>query len=182
LTTLFQYDEFTVADVGKAAQSLRAYAFGLLAYLFVKILLPAYTSRMDLKTPVRYGVISMIAALLLNVLAIPFAHAGLALATSLGAVINAVLLLKTLIKKSAYQPQRGWFAFLIRVALASVVMAFTLTYFVDSNAWSHWGSTDRVINLMKWITAGILVYLLILFGSGLRIRHLTGTNDKIPAI
>ncbi|CAG7856366.1 partial putative peptidoglycan lipid II flippase, partial [biofilm metagenome] len=68
LTTLFQYDEFTVADVGKAAQSLRAYSFGLLAYLFVKILLPAYTSRMDLKTPVRYGAISMLAALLLNVL------------------------------------------------------------------------------------------------------------------
>lgn len=182
LSTLFQYDEFTADDVYKASLSLKAYAVGLLAYLFVKILLPAFTARMDLLTPVRYGMIAMFAALLLNVLAIPFAHAGLALATSLGAVIHAVLLLKKLIKENVYQPRHGWLPFLLRIAAASSAMAAALAYFVDNQLWGQWDSMARIIGLIKWIGIGMLVYWLALIFSGLRIRHLLRTNDKIPAI
>jgi putative peptidoglycan lipid II flippase len=179
LSTLFQYNEFTINDVHKAGQSLKAYSVGLLGYLFIKILVPGFTSRHDLKTPVRYGIYAMIASLVLNVLVIPLAHAGLALATSLGAFINAALLLKKLLQDCVYQPGKGWLLFLGRVTLASVVMAVGLCYFVDNNWWHQWGSTDRVINLVKWISIGCLVYVLTLMCSGLRLRHLTGTSDKI---
>lgn len=182
LSTLFQYDEFTAADVAKTALSLKAYAVGLLAYLFVKILLPAFTARMDLKTPVRFGMIAVCAALMLNVLAIPFAHAGLALATSLGAILNAALLLKRLINENVYWPEQGWIAFLIRIALSSIAMAVVLLYFVDIDGWSRWAFGNRIVQLSKWIAVGITVYILALMVLGLRIRHLTGTNDKIPAI
>lgn len=182
LSTLFQYDEFTAADVAKTALSLKAYAIGLLAYLLVKILLPAFTARMDLKTPVRFGMIAVCAALLLNVLAIPFAHAGLALATSLGAVINAALLLKKLMNENVYRPQQGWLVFLMRVAFSSAAMTAVLLYFVDINLWSRWEFGGRIAHLSKWISIGIMVYMLTLILLGLRIRHLTGTNDKIPAI
>ncbi len=179
LSTLFQYDEFTVNDVYSAAKSLRAYSVGLLGYLFVKVLLPAFTSRLDLKTPVRYGTLAMIAGLLLNVLAIPMAHAGLALATSLGAIINAALLLKKLFKDRAYQPGNGWLLFLVRIVLASTLMTFCLYYFVDATWWHQWDSTDRMINLLKWISIGCFVYVMALAISGLRLKHLTGTNDRI---
>jgi putative peptidoglycan lipid II flippase len=179
LSTLFQYNEFTIDDVHKSSQSLRAYSVGLLGYLFIKILIPGFTSRHDLKTPVRYGIYAMIASLALNVLAIPLAHAGLALATSLGALLNAGLLLKRLLQDKAYQPGNGWLLFLARVTLASAVMAACLCYFVDDSWWNQWDSAGRIINLFKWVSIGCLVYILTLTLSGLRLRHLTGTSDKI---
>ncbi|MBK8816182.1 MAG: murein biosynthesis integral membrane protein MurJ [Methylococcaceae bacterium] len=181
LSTLFQYNEFTSDDVVKAGLSLKAYSVGLLGYLFIKILVPGYTSRLDLKTPVKFGIWAMIASLALNVLAIPFAHAGLALATSFGAFINAVLLLAKLLRDKAYKPAKGWCLYLIRITLASSLMASFLYYFVDNSWWQDWGAMDRVINLTKWIVYGILIYLLVLGLSGLRLRHLAGTSDKIAS-
>ena len=182
LSTLFQYNEFTTEDVYKAGLSLKAYSVGLLGYLFIKILVPGFTSRHDLKTPVRYGIFSMIASLVLNlVLVFPFAHAGLALATSLGALLNAALLLKKLLKNGAYKPGNDWLIFLCRIALASTLMAFSLCYFVDANWWNQWGSTDRVTHLLKWIGFGCMVYVLTLAATGLRLKHLTVTNDRIAS-
>ena len=161
--------------------SLRAYSVGLLGYLFIKILMPAFTSRLDLKTPVRYGMLAMIVGLLLNVLAIPLAHAGLALATSLAALLNALLLFKKLLKDGVYKPLQGWVLFLLRVTLASAVMTACLYHFVDNGWWNQWDSGDRLINLVKWISIGCIVYLLTLACSGLRLRHLAGTSDKIAS-
>jgi putative peptidoglycan lipid II flippase len=180
LSTLFQYNEFTIIDVHKAGQSLKAYSVGLLGYLFIKVLVPGFTSRHVLKIPVRYGIYAMMASLVLNVaLVFPLAHAGLALATSLGALINAALLLNKLLQDGFYQPGNGWLLFLGRIFLASAVMASGLCYFVDDAWWNQWESADRAINLLKWISIACIVYLLTLTISGLRLRHLAGTSDKI---
>ncbi len=182
ISTLFQYNEFTASDVEKAGQSLKAYTVGLLGYLFIKILVPGFTARLDLKTPVRYGMMAMVASLALNVLAIPFAHAGLALATSLGAFINAALLLMKLLQDRIYQPARGWWLLIARLLISSAVMALCLYYFVDNRWWQGWGATERVINLAKWVGISCVVYVVTLWLSGLRLRHLLLTNAKITRL
>ncbi len=179
ISTLFQYNEFTATDAYKASLSLKAYSLGLPGYLFIKILVPGFTARLDLNTPVRYGIYAMVASLALNILAIPLAHAGLALATSLGAIINAGLLLARLLREKAYKPEKGWLLFMVRMTLASVLMAVILCSFVENSWWNQWGFVDRAINLSKWIMIGLFVYLLALVFLGLRLRHLVGTNDKI---
>ena len=181
LSTLFQYNEFTVDDVQKTGQSLKAYAVGLLGYLFIKILVSGFSSRHDLKTPVRYGMIAMITSLALNVLVIPLAHAGLALATSLGALLNATLLLVKLLKDKAYQPCSGWLLFLARVTLASVAMTACLGHFVEDSLWHDWSPVDRISNLIMWISIGCAVYGLTLLTCGLRLRHLLSRNDRIES-
>jgi putative peptidoglycan lipid II flippase len=172
ISTLFQYNEFTARDVAKAGQSLKAYSIGLLGYLFIKILVPGFTARLDLKTPVRYGMIAMAASLALNVLAIPFAHAGLALATSLGAIINAGLLITKLRKDQIYQPGKGWRLFLLRLLISSAVMSGCIYYFVDNQWWQTWSATDRLINMAKWVIIGCGVYSATLWLLGIRSRHL----------
>jgi putative peptidoglycan lipid II flippase len=182
LSTLFQYDEFTVNDVHLAGLSLKAYAVGLLGYLLIKILVPGYSSRLDLKTPVRYGLYTMFFSLALNVLAIPLAHAGLALATSLGAFINAGLLLNKLLKDKVYKPGSNWLPFLLRICLASAAMAASLYFWVDVAWWQQWQVTDRIFHLVKWILLGCAVYGLTLMILGLRLEHLTLSNDKIARL
>ncbi|GAB6139465.1 murein biosynthesis integral membrane protein MurJ [Methylosoma difficile] len=173
LSTLFQYSEFTAADVVMSGQSLKAYAVGLLGYLLIKVLVPGFSARQDMHTPVRYGVYAMLASLGLNVaLVFPLAHAGLALATSLGAFFNAALLLLKLRKEKIYQPASGWLLFGSRILLASLAMSAMLYFWVDVTWWQHWESPTRVLHLFKWIVLGILVYAATLLLSGLRPKHL----------
>jgi putative peptidoglycan lipid II flippase len=135
LSTLFQYEAFGAEDVHFAGQSLKAYAAGLLGFILIKVLAPAFTARMDIKTPVRYSIYAMIASLFLNVLAIPFAHAGLALATSLGALFNAALLLGKLRRDRIFLPATGWGLFLLRIGLAAFLMSAVLYTQTDPYDW-----------------------------------------------
>lgn len=182
LSTLFQYKEFGAGDVHLAGKSLMAYACGLMCFILVKILVSGFTSRQDMRTPVRYGVYALIASLILHVLLIfPLAHAGLALATSLGALFNAALLLKKLLKERIYIPVNGWRLFFIRILLASVTMSACLYYLVDWHWWSHWDSKHRVLNLLLWVVIGMVIYSATLILTGLRLRHLTHRHDKIKS-
>ena len=179
LSTLFQYKEFSWNDVNYAGLSLRAYAVGLLGYLLIKVLVPGFTARKDMKTPVRYGFYAMFVSLGLDVvLVFPLAHAGLALATSLGAFFNAALLLYQLLKKNIYRPVKGWWVFSLRILLASAAMSIVLYYFVDANWWNQWHSGDRIINLFKWILIGLLTYIVTLVLTGLKLRDLSIVQEN----
>jgi putative peptidoglycan lipid II flippase len=179
LSTLFQYDQFTDRDVHQAGLSLKAYSLGLLGYLLIKILVPGFTSRLDMKTPVRYGMVAMAASLLLNVLAVPLAHAGLALATSIGAMLNGLMLLIRLLKDNVYHPNQGWGLFLLRVIASSAAMAWFIRSFVDPAWWHDWHTAARVGHLLEWIALSCVVYFATLALCGTRLRHLMMTNAKI---
>ncbi|MGR8950311.1 MAG: murein biosynthesis integral membrane protein MurJ, partial [Gammaproteobacteria bacterium] len=68
IATIFFYGEFGERDLAMASQSLVAYSFGLIAFILIKILAPAYFSRQDTKTPVKVGIVAMIVNLTLNLL------------------------------------------------------------------------------------------------------------------
>ncbi len=174
LTTLFQYGAFTAADVDMAARSLIAYAFGLCAFILIKVLAPGFYSRQDTRTPVRIAVIAMVSNMVLNLILIfPLAHAGLALATSLSAFLNAGLLWRGLRRDGIYLPEPGWGIFLGRIAAACAAMAAVLLAGVaEIETWLSWGALERGVTLLLWIAAGGSVYVLVLLATGLRPRHL----------
>lgn len=171
LTTLFQYHKFTIHDVQLSAQSLRAYSIGLLSYIIIRVLVSAFSARQAMHTPVRYGIYAMLSSLVLNVLAIPLAHAGLALATSLGASINALLLLSDLIKNKHYQVVQGWGVFILRILLANSVLFALLYQAVDVTLWYSWHSAQRILHLMQWLIISITVYGGTLLLTGLKLKQ-----------
>ena len=67
LATLLQHGRFTAHDVDMAALSLSALSFGLPAFALVKVVAPAFYARQDTKTPVRAGIVAMIANMVMNV-------------------------------------------------------------------------------------------------------------------
>lgn len=124
LATLFQYGAFTNEASWLTYQSLVAYAVGLLGFIGVKVLAPAFYARQAPEVPMRIAVQALAANLVLNLLLIgPLAHAGLALATSLAAFLNAGLLLRELARSGLYRPEAGWWSHLLRVGLAVAVLA-----------------------------------------------------------
>lgn len=173
LSSLFQYHEFSADDVVMASKSLKAFALGLLAFVLIKVLVPGFTSRQDTQTPARFGLYAIISNIILNlILAWPLAHAGIALATTLSAYLNAGCLLTSLLKQKIYRPASGWLAFLCRVIFASIAMTLFLQYFVDDQPWLNWSASQRGLQLAITIALAMLVYISGLWLSGIRLRHL----------
>ena len=174
LSTLFQYGEFSAHDVELSSKALMAYSFGLLGFTLIKILAPGYYSRQNTKTPVRIGIIAMVSNMVLNVILVfPLAHAGLALATSLSAFINAGLLYRGLRKEGVYNPEPGWLALLIKVGIAGLIMALVLWFYVPELAqWTQWSGLERATQLGKWIVIGGGLYIGSLLIMGVRWRDL----------
>jgi putative peptidoglycan lipid II flippase len=178
LTTLFQYNEFTDEDVRMAAKSLVAYSFGLPAFIFIKVLASGFFSRQDTVTPVKIGVVAMLSNIVLNLLLVgPLAHAGLALATSLSAFINAGLLYYFLHKRGNYAPSAGWIVYLLKLTLAVVCMAAVLQYFAPATStWLDWNIYQRGLNLSLWVVAGAICYFISLLVLGIRAKQMTAPH------
>ncbi|MDX1696381.1 MAG: lipid II flippase MurJ, partial [Ketobacteraceae bacterium] len=174
LITLFQYGEFSPEDVAKATLSLQAYSLGLLGFMLVKVLAPGFFARQDTRTPVKIGIIAMVSNMVFNLILIfPLAHAGLALATSLSAFVNAGLLLIGLRREGVYHKSPGWPAFTARLLLANAALAGVMYWLSPATeTWLAWGWLDRAYRMAMLVGAGVTLYFLVLFLAGLRKRHL----------
>jgi len=181
LSTLFLYGDFRPIDVEMASISLLVYSAGLLGFILVKVLAPGYFARQDTKTPVKVGLIAMVANMIMNVLfVVPMLklgwdapHAGLALATSLSAFINAGLLFLGLKKAGVYSPQAGWVRLLFQTGLAVTVMG-VLIYTVSGELsfWINAGATQRITQLSWIIPMGAVSYFAVLWITGVRFSQL----------
>jgi putative peptidoglycan lipid II flippase len=93
LSVLFGRGAFDQVAVEGSARALEAYAIGLTAIVALRALTPAFHARGDTSTPVKALGISILVNIALKIALMgSLAHAGLALATSVGAWVNALIL------------------------------------------------------------------------------------------
>jgi putative peptidoglycan lipid II flippase len=177
VAAIFHGGEFTSEDVQLTALALQAFAVGLVGFSFVKILAPAYFAREDTRTPVRIGLIALAVNFVLSVVlawyltAIGYAgsHAGLALATSVAALVNALLLYTGLRREGVLRHSAGWSALLLQLLIANAAMCGTLLWLErPTDWWLHADLLERVLRLAFMVTTGAVVYLLALLATGLR--------------
>ncbi|TVQ91634.1 MAG: murein biosynthesis integral membrane protein MurJ [Chromatiaceae bacterium] len=173
IATLFHSGEFRLYDVLMTERSLMAYALGLMPFMAIKVLAPGFYSRQDMRTPVRIALIAMLINLVFNLLLMfELGHTGLALATVIGATVNAGLLLHELLRRDIYQPRRGWFWLLLQGTLASAAMGWVLWVLSGPTAaWTDLATLERVLRLCLLIGLGALVYGVVALLLGLRPRH-----------
>lgn len=173
LVTLFHYGAMTDHDIVMAAMSLRAYALGLVAFMLIKVLAPGFFARQDTSTPVKVGIIAMVANMALNLVLIwPLAHAGLALATALSAFLNAGLLAWLLRRQGALHFQPGWGRFAIQLGGGCVAMGLALWWLSPEwHQWLAWDLLHRGLWMAGLVIVGILVYFVWLGLTGVRVRQ-----------
>lgn len=174
VSTLFFYGKFTPVDVAMTQQALVAYSVGLLGMILVKILAPGFYARQNIKTPVKVAIFTLVLTQLMNVVFVygfHLNHAGLALALGLGACANAALLYYHLRKSKLYQPQAGWWVFLLKLAFALVVMGAALHVAMgDAAMWLELSVVKRLMHLSWLVALGMGVYFAVLFVLGFRPR------------
>lgn len=182
MATLFFSDSFDAEDVGMATRSLWAYSAGLVAFMSIKVLAPGYYSRQDMKTPVRIAVIAMVTNMAFNIaLMYPLGHAGLALATTISATVNASLLFRGLRRDGVYTPEAGWSKLLLKGLTASLLMGLVIWWGAGSlTAWLETGTWTRIGRLLWWIAVGGGVYFAALLILGVRPKDFLG-HGKMSA-
>jgi putative peptidoglycan lipid II flippase len=174
LSTLFQYGHFNSNAVFMARKSLTAFALGIAPFMLVKVLAAGFYAKQDMRTPVRVGIIAMITNIVLNmILFIPLAHAGIALSTSLAAIINTSFLFYFLQQRGIYQPREGWKLFLARLSVANMMVAVWLWISAgDLNIWVTHHALWRLGHLGFLLLSAILIYFAGLWLTGVRLHHL----------
>lgn len=179
LMVLFMRGEFSPQDVHQASLSLFAYASGLLNFMLIKVLAPGYYSRQDTKTPVKYGIIAMVTNMVFNaIFAYFYGYVGLAIATALSAFVNMALLYRGLHIAGVYQITKRTVFFIIRLVIAGAAMvAAILWQLEDMPVWLDWSFAHRSGVLGMLIGLGAVVYLVVLFLTGVRLKDLKAGTD-----
>jgi putative peptidoglycan lipid II flippase len=182
VATIYGRGHFTGEDVLMTTYALWAYGTGFIGFSLVKVLVPGFYARHEMKLPVRYAITALIVGMTLSVALfavhylVPFRapHVVLAASTSLTACLNAALLFRRLRRDGVYAPEPGWSVFILRTGVATAAMTALVVLF--AGPLSQWLALDplhRALRLAVVILVAIGVYFGALFGLGLRYRHLS---------
>ncbi|OGW03962.1 MAG: murein biosynthesis integral membrane protein MurJ, partial [Nitrospinae bacterium RIFCSPLOWO2_02_FULL_39_110] len=167
VSILFERGEFTHQAAVNTSQALIAFSIGLWAYSGIKVIAPAYYSVQDTKTPVRIAIISMVANVIFNLLLMfPLKHAGIALATSLAAMLNLGLLIYFLPDKIRRIDWEGIKISVFKIGISSVVMGgvcYLSWLKADSYQLSGW---ERLV----WLSITIIIGLIVYFGMTILVK------------
>ena len=171
---LFERGEFNSGDSLQASYSLIALAFGLLAFMLIKILTPSFFARQQPKKPMYVALASMVLnAILAWMLGfnLGYGHIGLALASSISAFFTVLTLLFLLRKEKVYQPSSGWLIFWVRLAFASAILiAFISNFGEAASALRKFTVIAQIIYILKMITISMALYFLALRLTGMKVK------------
>jgi len=174
VATLYERGAFLANDVRQTTAALMGYGAGLTGIITIKVLAPGFYAKQDIRTPVKIAIMVLVATQLLNLVFVPlFAHAGLALAIGVGALINALALLIGLIRRGSYVPVAGWGRFSLQVLAATALLAVFLMWAASSLAWSGPAVRElpRVGTLALVLLGSALLYFGALWAAGLQLRQ-----------
>ena len=167
---LFVRGRFTDADAHSAALTLMAYTIGLVPFVLIRSVVAPFLARGNTATPVKAALIGTAVNIVFKIVLMgPLAQVGLALATSIGAWINFVLVLWLAGRAGFIGVDAALKSSLIRLAAAGIVLALVLLVaapFVTSllSSWSRFRNESELLALalLGGVVYGALV--LALFG------------------
>jgi putative peptidoglycan lipid II flippase len=128
---LFMRGRFTAGDAHAAAMTLMAYTIGLVPFVLIRSVVAPFLARGDTATPVKAALTGAAVNIVFKVALMgPLAQVGLALATSIGAWINFILVLWLASRAGFIATDRELRASLGKLALAGLAMAALLLFAV----------------------------------------------------
>jgi len=134
----FEHGTFTAEDTAQTALTVLCYAVGLWAFGGVRIVVSAFYSMQDTKTPAISAAIAVVANILFSLaLMSPLGAAGLALATALAAMVNGGILVVVLNRRLGGVEWGGVWRTLLRVTAACVPMVMICWWIADAHLWSR---------------------------------------------
>lgn len=160
ISVIFEGGDFTASDTIQTGRALAAFAIGLPGYVLIKVLQPGYFAKENTKSPMKMAGVTVLVNIIFSLLLFPFlGHVGIAIATSISAWVNVVLLwvgLKGFVTLNGENWRR-----LGGMLLASLAMAVGL-YFAKTMmaSWLNGGFWVQIISTAVLIGFGMTLYAL----------------------
>ncbi len=158
---LFERGEFTREDTLFTASALGWYGAGMLPVAAVSVLASAFYAHRDTRTPVQVGLLVFFVHLALNFALIgPMGHNGIALSTSISAVVNAALLAWLLNRHADRYLTRAVMSCLLRAGAAAFAMAVAVSFALPAiDPVSLEGIATKALAMAALVAGGAVVYL-----------------------
>ncbi len=130
IRVFFERGAFTSQSTAITSSALMFYSFGLLGFSMLKILVTAFHSLQDTKTPVKVAAVCLgISTLLKVILMFPLKIGGIALASALASTLNCLILFLILEKRIGSLGRALWICFL-KILASSLLMGLCLRLFL----------------------------------------------------
>lgn len=163
ISVLFQRGSFDSQSAILTSDALLYYAVGLWAFSGVRVVVPAFYSLQDTKTPVKVAIIALIANIILSViLMFPLKHGGLALATSIASAVNLLILSLLLKRKIGRFLNRKFYSSIGKTTVSSLAMWGGIAGIDHIFPWNNDALfNSRAALLASEIVVGLVTFLII---------------------
>ncbi len=162
---LFQRGSFDVSGTKMTSTALFYYAIGMMGFGLRDVLSRVFYSLQDTKTPMINGAMAMVLNIILNFILVGYmGHGGLALATSISALIGVGLLFYSLRKKIGLFGGKDIFIVTIKVLISASIMGGMVKVFYNyiSNLLGS-GFIFETISLGSSMLVGAVIYFVLIF-------------------
>ena len=138
---LFEHGAFDAAATSGTADAVLFYAIGLWAFAGVRVILSAFYALHDTTTPMKIGFIAMLLNVVLCLVLIgPLGHRGLALSTSLCAIVQLLLLFQRLRRRIGPVDEKRLAYSWLRTILAALLSVFPAFWLARLPIWHASGA------------------------------------------
>jgi putative peptidoglycan lipid II flippase len=126
---LFVHGRFTDGDAHAAAMTLVAYTIGLVPFVLIRSVVAPFLARGDTFTPMKAALVGTAVNIVFKIVLMgPLAQVGLALATSIGAWINFLIVVWLAARAGLIAADAALKSSLIKMAAAGVALALLLAF------------------------------------------------------
>jgi putative peptidoglycan lipid II flippase len=155
VSTLFEHGEFGRAATLATADALMYYSFGIWAIVGVRTITATFYSMQDTKTPVKIAVCGVATNILFSLILMgPMLHNGLALANSIAATVNFILLFYFLRKKLGGIGTRRIMTSFAKTGAAALLMGLFGALLAGGAVWNAGGNTGMKSMMLATLIAG----------------------------
>jgi putative peptidoglycan lipid II flippase len=188
VAVLFQRGKFTHAATAAVVPAVQAYMLGVLPYSLVKVLSPAFYAVDKPRVPMIGSMAAVAVNLAFNALTYQRLGAeGLALGTTLAAVVNLLFLRIAFAASVGSAKRPGWLRDLATLAFANAVLGVT--------AWGAWKGADHALHAWRahsgqgggFVRALLLIAVIavsfVVYVGALRVLRYRGAEElwQLPA-
>ena len=180
VAVIFEHGRFTSADTASTARALQFYSVGLVGYSIVRIVSPAFYALHKSRIPVVASIITVAANIVLNIVLVRvMGFAGLALGTSLAAILNAAIQLTMLRRELGGIEAKRISITLLKVAVAALAMGGAAWY---ADLWlaATFAGTALPVRIFR-VMAAIAVALAVLSAAAwaLKLHEFEEARDMV---
>jgi putative peptidoglycan lipid II flippase len=170
MRAMFARGAFSTSDAAAAANTLSAYAVGLIPFVMIRSAVSTFYARKNTATPVKAALSGVAVNVVLKFALVgAFAQVGLALATAAGAWVNLLLVMGFAVRAGYLTIDRAWLMSFAKFALVGLVLAAAMagTTRFAATQFASMASLRDEATLSLLIVVGSVVYavlILALFG------------------